>query len=80
MDNATSSVDGTCEPGYVATASPSNCDEEQTQLVHESYVAYILIIIGQLVIGLGYGPLMPLALAFIDDHTDTSTTGLYSGE
>ncbi|XP_072022242.1 solute carrier organic anion transporter family member 5A1-like [Amphiura filiformis] len=76
-----SSPEGLCElDNSVATMSSIlTCDDEKHQLVYESYVAYIMIVIGQLVIGFGYGPLMPLALAFIDDNIDTSTTGLYSG-
>ena len=79
---SSSSPEGLCDiyNTEATTASKLTCGDEKHQMVYESFVAYILIVLGQLVIGLGYGPLMPLALSFIDDHTDTSTTGLYSGK
>ncbi len=78
----TGSSEGLCDMDSSASSSSSmsSCDSEDHQLVYESYAAYILIVLGQLIIGLGYGPLMPLALAFIDDNIETSTTGLYSGK
>ena len=57
-----------------------SCEAAERQILQDNNVAFLLIIIGQVILGLGYGPLVPLALAYVDDNASRGTTGLASGE
>ncbi|XP_071797288.1 solute carrier organic anion transporter family member 3A1-like [Asterias amurensis] len=56
-----------------------SCEAAERQILQDNNVAFLLIIIGQVILGLGYGPLVPLALAYVDDNASRGTTGLASG-
>ena len=57
----------------------SICDEEDRQILMENNVAFIFFIIAEIMVGLGWGPQIPVALSYVDDSASTGTTGLVSG-
>ena len=55
------------------------CEDEDRQTLFENNVTFIIFLIAELLVGIGFGPLIPLALCYIDDSASTGTTALASG-
>ncbi|XP_038064643.1 solute carrier organic anion transporter family member 3A1-like [Patiria miniata] len=78
--NSSEFISGLCNSDAgIGTGDDSSCEAEDREILRDNNVAYIIIVIGQIVLGVGYGPLVPLTLAYVDDNATRGTTGLASG-
>ncbi|XP_022093559.1 solute carrier organic anion transporter family member 2A1-like [Acanthaster planci] len=77
-DNSSEVRGGLCSANS-GTGDDASCDSEEQQILRDNNIAYIIIVVGQILLGVGYGPLVPLTLAYVDDNAARGTTGLASG-
>lgn len=74
--------DGRCLSDAVHGEEEDDLCESQDhqQIFYENNMFFIINLIGAAVTGVGYGPLIPLSLAYVDDNGGTETAGLLSGQ
>ena len=78
--NTSESPDGRClVDAMYGEEVNGDCEFRDQQILHENNVAFIIFLIGNVLSGIGYGPLVPLSLAYAADNGGTTTAGLFAG-
>ncbi|XP_038051197.1 solute carrier organic anion transporter family member 3A1-like [Patiria miniata] len=45
----------------------------------DSRMAYVVVLCGEILVGIGWTPVMPLAMSYIDDNVNTKTSAMFIG-
>lgn len=77
----TASIDnrsGMCQSENILGTKPANesCSQQDNPAQH---VAYPLLLLGQLLLGIGAVPIQPFGISYIDDHASKKNSPVYLG-
>ncbi|XP_033645876.1 solute carrier organic anion transporter family member 5A1-like [Asterias rubens] len=70
----------TCLSDWTVESGFDQCGGEgQDNLRRENRLAYVIILCGEILVGVGWTPVMPLALSYIDDNVNTKSSAMFIG-
>ncbi|XP_022083536.1 solute carrier organic anion transporter family member 3A1-like [Acanthaster planci] len=70
----------TCGSDWPAQSSVDLCDlDDQHTLRQESHLAYVIVICGEILVGIGWTPVMPLSMSYIDDNVNAKSSAMFIG-
>ena len=71
----------TCLSDWTAEPNMDQCgNEDHFDRRRENRMAYIIVLCGEILVGIGWTPVMPLAMSYIDDNVNTKTSAIFIGE
>ncbi|KAI5096822.1 solute carrier organic anion transporter family member 2B1, partial [Silurus meridionalis] len=76
VDNATEQVSGLCEAVHQTIPSNQTCSENKS---HANNAVFPILLLGQLLLGIGAVPIQPFGISYIDDYADKKNSPFYLG-